>query len=220
MFLTPQRYLQDGPTSPWHVPDLLPTDPTPIRLLFVLESPHVDELEPPRRPLVGEAGKSALKYLQGTSWNGDSLGNFVANKHAAGDGRLAVLNISTVPLQEAAFTRTSIPPALTRQEWRWLGETFRNSTASTVNATGVSKADAAGQLLLDGLQDRVDRLVLSSACTVVACGRWVQRFVRQLTALPSVPLKVPHPANHQWHPKKKSLPKELVSLRKLFLDYS
>ena len=89
-----------------------------------------------------------------------------------------------------------------------------------MNATGVSKADAAGQLLLDGLQDRVDRLVLSSACTVVACGRWVQRFVRQLTALPSVPLKVPHPANHQWHPKKKSLPKELVSLRKLFLDYS
>lgn len=220
MFLTPQRYLQDGPTSPWHVPDLLPTDPTQIRLLFVLESPHVDELDPPRRPVVGEAGKSALKYLQGTSWSGDSLGNFVANKHAAGDGRLAVLNISTVPLQEEAFTRTSVPPALTPQDWRWLGKTFRKSTASTVNATGVSKADAAGQLMLDGLQDRVDRLVLDSACTVVACGKWVQRYVRQLTVLPGVPLKVPHPANHQWHPKKTSLPKELVSLRKLFLDYS
>lgn len=220
MLLTPQRYLQDGPSSQWHVPDLLPTDPTTIRLLFVLESPHVDELDPPRRPVVGEAGKSALKYLQGVSWGGESLGDFIAKKHAAGDGRLAVLNISTVPLQEEAFKRMSILPALTRQDWRWLGETFRKSRASTVNATGVPKADAAGQLLLDGLQDRVDRLALDSACTVVACGKWVERYVRQLTALPGVPLEVPHPANHQWHPRKAPLPSDLVNLRKRFLDHS
>jgi len=55
---------------------------------------------------MGEAGRSALKYLQGTSWSGGSLGNFVADKHAAGDGRLAVVNISTVPLHEGALTRT------------------------------------------------------------------------------------------------------------------
>lgn len=220
MFLTPQRYLQDGPTSPWHVPDLLPTDPKQIRLLFVLESPHVDELDSPRRPVVGEAGKSALKYLQGTSWRGESLGDFVANQHAAGDGRLAVLNVSTVPLQVEAFARTSVPPALTPEEWRWLGKTFRRSSAKTVNATGVPKSDAAGQLLLDGVQGRVDRCRLSSASTVVACGNWAQRYVRQLTGLPSVPLKVPHPANHQWHPRKTPLPKELARLRELFLAYS
>lgn len=106
MFVTPLGHLQDGPTSPWHVPDLLLTDPTQVRLLFVLESPYVDELDPPRRPVVGEAGRSALKYLQGTSWSGGSPGNFVADKHAAGDGRSTVVNISTVPLQEGAFTRT------------------------------------------------------------------------------------------------------------------
>ena len=72
----------------------------------MLESPHVDELDPPRRPVVCEAGRSALKYLQGTSWSGGSLGSFVADKHAADHGRLAVVNISIVPLREGAFTRT------------------------------------------------------------------------------------------------------------------
>jgi hypothetical protein len=32
-----------------------------------------------------------------------SLGRFVQQRHAAGDGRIAILNVSNVPMQAAAF---------------------------------------------------------------------------------------------------------------------
>lgn len=187
-------------------------------MLFVLESPHVDE-RAAGRPVVGDAGTSALKFLQKGAWAGDSLGNFVHDRYVVGDGRLAVMNVSTVPLQGAAFD-PAVKPDLTDDDWMWLGETFRGSRAWTVNQTPSAKANAAGQLLLDGLQDRLDRLGMDALCTVVACGRWVQRYARQLTGLPMKPLRVPHPSNNQWHPKKTSVPKELLRVRKLFEDYT
>lgn len=220
MPITPSEYVRNGPSSAWHVPDLVPANGRDIRLLFILESPHVDELETPRRPVVGEAGKSALKFLQGANWAGDSLGGFVAVEHRAGEGRLAVMNVSTVPLQVAAFERTAVPPDLTKPDWKWLGETFRKSVASTVTRTPSTKANLLGQILLDGLQDRIDQLALDSGCIVVACGRWVQRYVRELQRMPGGQLDVPHPANNQWHPVQSPVPKALKSTRQLFRRFA
>ncbi|MBW9120783.1 hypothetical protein JNB63_11825 [Microbacterium trichothecenolyticum] len=217
MQLTPEQYLRAGTSSAWHVPDLVPTEPAQIRLLFVLESPHVDELDV-GRPVVGGAGKSALRFLQGVNWAGASLGEFVVGKHALRDGRLAVMNVSTIPLQREAFARTAATPDLSPQEWKWLGVTFRNSRARTVDATGVPPADAIGGMLLDGLQERVDQLGLDAACTIVACGRFAQRYVRQLNGLPRKPLAVPHPANNQWHPKQEQVPHGLMRAQQLFAD--
>jgi uracil-DNA glycosylase len=43
----------------WHVSDLVPKHTQHIRLVFVFESPHVDELRA-GTPVVGDAGLSAL----------------------------------------------------------------------------------------------------------------------------------------------------------------
>jgi hypothetical protein len=43
-------------------------------------------------------------------------------------------------------------PDLTPQDWTRLGVTLRKSVAQTVNKTRVTKSDASGQQLLDGLQ--------------------------------------------------------------------
>lgn len=219
MPLTPEQYIRHGPSSAWHIPDLVPTDPSKIRLLFVLESPHVNEPDS-RTPIVGGAGKSALRFLQGTSWTGDSLGGYIAGQHDLGNEELAVMNVSTVPLQQEAFLRTAVAPDMTPQEWRWLGVTWRNSRAKTVDATGFRQADTIGRLLLDRLQDRIDQLALARSCTVVACGRFAQRYVLQLSGLPGRPLKVPHPANNQWHSKSEPVPKDLVQVRELFAAHT
>ncbi|WP_144793348.1 hypothetical protein [Microbacterium paludicola] len=217
MSLTPEQYIRAGSGSVWHVRDLIPEDSPRIRLLFVLESPHVEELDA-AAPVVGEAGKSALRFLQGARWAGQSLGEFIVHKHAAGDARLAVMNVSTVPLQRHAFERTGVLPGLTPQEWHWLGFTFRRSRAKTVDATPDPRANIVGRLLLDGLQKRTESLRLDSGCTVVACGRFAQRYARQLCGLPGAQLEVPHPANNQWHPRKKPVPNNLVRVRELFAE--
>lgn len=219
MSLTPEQYIRAGSGSVWHVRDLIPEDSPRIRLLFVLESPHVEELDA-AAPVVGEAGKSALRFLQGARWAGQSLGEFIVHKHAAGDARLAVMNVSTVPLQGQAFKRTAAPPNLTPQEWNWLGVTFRKSRARTVDATPDRTTNIVGRLLLDNLQERVDQLRLDPACVVIACGLFAQRYVRQLHRLPGVVLSVPHPANNQWHPKKRPAPKDLIRARDLFTEYT
>jgi uracil-DNA glycosylase len=51
----------NGTYARWHVPDLVPTD-SGVELVFVFESPHVDELST-GLPVVGAAGKSALRFL-------------------------------------------------------------------------------------------------------------------------------------------------------------
>lgn len=219
MRLTPEEYLRIGSNSMWNVEDLLPEGSSPIRLLFVLESPHIDELDA-GVPVVGGAGTSALRFLQDTRWAGQSLGRFIADKHAAGDARLAVMNVSTVPLQRRAFERTEGVPGLTPEEWHWLGSTFRRSRAMTVDATPDLRANVVGKLLLDSVQGRIESLSLDSECTIVACGRFAQRYVRQLRGLPGASLGVPHPANNQWHPRKKPVPSDLVRVRALFAEYT
>lgn len=214
-----KKYLHSDPQSTWHVGDLLHADTRQIRLIFVLESPHSDEIDL-GLPVVGQAGKSALRFLQGANWAGESLGRFVADRHVASDARLAIMNVSTVPLQGKAFNGAVIRPDLTRQDWAWLGGTFRKSKARLVDATRDQKISAVGRLLLDSVQERIDQACLDPDCVIVACGRFAQRYVSRLRRLPRTVLNVPHPAKSQWHPKKKPVPNDLIRARELFTQYT
>jgi hypothetical protein len=91
----------------WHVPDLVPSSRA-VELVFVFESPHVDELRT-GLPVVGTAGRSALRFLGPGQPKDRSLGHFVQQSHAAGDGRIAILNVSNVPMQETAFIDDEAP---------------------------------------------------------------------------------------------------------------
>jgi len=217
MPLTSEQYLRSSLNSSWRVADLIPQDLSEIRLIFVLESPHVEELAT-GVPVVGGAGESALRFLQGAGWTGQSLGSFVKDKHAAGDARLAVMNVSTMPLQQNAYKQTSVRPDLTDQEWNWLGATFRNSTARTVDATRDPVANGVGNLLLGSLQKRINRLRLAPGSVVVPCGRFARRYVRQLHELPGEVLSVPHPSRNQWLPQKAPAPEKLLRLQELFIE--
>src|SRR3954454_17524089 len=92
----------------WHVPDLVPSNRAALKLVFVFESPHVDELKT-ALPVAGAAGKSALRFLLPDQPRDLSLGRFVQQSHAAGDDRIAILNVSNVPMQAAAFVDVEAP---------------------------------------------------------------------------------------------------------------
>lgn len=183
-----------GQSRAAYVADLVPPVGVPVSLLMVFESPHVDEVSA-GVPLMGAAGRSGLEYLLGARTQG-SLGSFVAAKQATGDYRVAVMNVSNVPLQLAAFT--TIPaPALAQADWDVLRR-VRTSTARNVGGTRNPDANRIGTALLASLQTRFNAMKAGGDLTVVAAGRCAQRFVRQLTGLPSKQLYVAHPSYAQW----------------------
>lgn len=199
-----------GPNQAAHIPDLVSHTGEKVRLLIVLESPHVDELEA-RRPVVGSAGRSGLEYLLSAN-TGESLGNYISARHNAGDWRIAIMNVSNVPLQQKAFARRT-SPTLTAAEWEVLRR-VRTSKAKAIDGTRSAAANKVSESILIGLQTRINRLNFEAGATVVAAGPCAQRFTRSLQGLPAATLDVHHPSYGNWmkYPKKA----EHVELRDLF----
>lgn len=199
-----------GSNQASHIPDLVSQTGEPVSLLILLESPHVEELEE-GRPLVGSAGRSGLEYLLSTK-TGGSLGNYVQAQHDVGDWRIAIMNVSNVPLQKKAFARRT-PPPLSAAEWEILRR-VRTSRAKSVNGTTSALANEVSEKMLIGLQARIDRLKFATDGAFVAAGPCAQRFARGLQRLPTAPVDVHHPSYGNWikHPNKT----EHVELRGLF----
>lgn len=201
-----------GPYAQWHVPDLV-SPARDARLVFVFESPHVDELRS-RLPVDGSAGKSALRFLLEDQPRGLSLGRFVQQRRAVGDHRVAVLNVSNVPMQDVAFVESEAPD-LEQDAWTLL-ERVRRSTARSVSSMRGVEARMISELLARGLRDRLSR-VADTENRVVAAGSLAQRMVA--AALPDLqpePLHVPHPSFNQWHRVANQEKPDLITLRDLF----
>ena len=179
----------------WHVRDLVPSNRA-LELVFVFESPHVDELSV-GLPVVGAAGKSALRYLAPGQSRDLSLGRFVQEIHAAGDGRIAILNVSNVPMQAAAFVGVEAPE-LEEGDWTKIGR-VRRSKARSISSLRGSGERAIAETLVDGLRKRLSAVDLGVEGRVVAAGTFAQRAVA--AAFPDLkpePLRVPHPSFNQW----------------------
>jgi len=201
-----------GAYAAWRVPDLVPSNRA-AELVFVFESPHVDELTA-GLPVVGAAGKSALRFLLPSKPKGLSLGRFVQESHAAGDGRIAILNVSNVPMQEAAFVETDAPD-LGEEEWALIGK-VRRSRAQSITAMRGGEVRAISELLVDGLRKRLS-LATGPESRVVAAGAFAQRMLA--AAMPDLtpsPLHVPHPSFNQWNRIANQNSPQLIDVRQRF----
>lgn len=217
MVVTLVNYLTEngnGEYERWHVPDLLPERGSETELVFVFESPHVHELER-RVPVVGASGRDALRFLLTDSRTDQSLGCFVRERLSLGDGRIAIMNVSNVPLQVAAFDDAGAPD-LSATDWISI-ERIRKSSARSVAAMRGGQARVMSETLVRGLRDRLDALALGPGCQVAAAGVFAQRMVG---ALPDVltpgSLRVPHPSFNQWNWAKNQDRPELIEVRRLF----
>ena len=136
--------------------------------------PHVDELDA-KHPLAGRAGRDALAFLAGTVHADRSLGAEVARRQRNGDFRVAIVNVSQVPLQRRAIA-TATP--LNDQQWLAV-EGLRRSRASAVQMLRAARRQHAEYLLAD-LGRRVALLGIGPATTVAAAGKFAQMFWRSL----------------------------------------
>jgi hypothetical protein len=183
-----------GTYGRWHVPHLVPTD-RGVELVFVFESPHVDELRT-GLPVVGAAGKSALRFPLPDPPKDLSLGRFVQQSHAARDDRIAILNVSNVPMQAAAFVDAEAPD-LKESEWTLI-EAVRRSRARSVSSMRGAQTRAISGVLVDGLRKRLSDVATGFEGGVVSAGTFAQRMVA--AAFPDLtPLHVPHPSFNQWN---------------------
>jgi hypothetical protein len=182
-----------------------------VQLVFVFESPHVDELKT-GLPVAGAAGKSALRFLLPGQPKKLSLGRFVKQSHAVGDDRIAILNVSNVPMQEAAFVDSEAPD-LEEGEWTLIKK-VRQSTARSLSSMRGAETRAISELLVDGLRHRLSGVVTGSEGRVVAAGAFSQRMVA--AAFPDLrprPLRVPHPSFNQWHRMANQKSPDLIATR-------
>ncbi|MCR2812798.1 hypothetical protein [Microbacterium sp. zg.Y1084] len=167
-----------------------------VELVFVLESPHTDELIS-RYPVAGMTGRDALAILCQQTRGTESLGRLVKNNIDAGDGRVAILNVSTVPLQEKAFKpHTKIPPPpLT--DWEVLDDMRDAKKAARV--AGDPAAQAITAALQDDFQRRMRSVPMSADCIVAVCGGFAHPFGRALVlAAGQTSIEVRHPSNGWW----------------------
>lgn len=202
-----------GTYGEWHVPDLVSSN-RPKELVFVFESPHVQELST-GLPVGGAAGKSALRFLAPHQPSDLSLGRFVQQSHAAGDDRIAILNVSNVPMQAVAFVNMEAPK-LEQSEWALI-ERVRRSRARSMSSMRGAGAQAISEVLVDGLRKRLSGVMLDSEGRVVAAGIFAQRVLA--AAFPDLtpdPLHVPHPSFNQWNRTANQNLPALIDLRRRF----
>lgn len=205
-----------GIYGPWHVPDLVPSSRA-VELIFVFESPHVDELKS-GLPVAGAAGKSALRFLVPGQPKELSLGGFVRQRHAVGDDRIAILNVSNVPMQEGAFVDFEVVPDLEEGEWTLI-QKIRESPARSLSSMRGDEKRAISELLVEGLRHRLPSVASGSEGRIVAAGAFAQRMVP--AAFPDLrpgPLRVPHPSFNHWHQMANQKSPDLIAMRDRFRD--
>ena len=88
-----EKYLNklENPTDSYFVPDYPKENHEEIKTLFILESPHVDEIEG-RKPLQGSAGKNVSDFFGLTKPFGEEKEFLIKHK-------IGIVNVSNIPLQ-------------------------------------------------------------------------------------------------------------------------
>lgn len=216
--MTVRAYLQEegsGAFRDFRVPDVVHLASTAIEVLILLESPHIDELAR-GLPISGQAGMDALRFLKSAVSTSEALGPFVESIHAKGDGRVAIMNVSEVPLQANAFAHQASSPGLARADWDLL-ERVRDRKAKRVDEIRDVKTRDTSALLSPGLKARLGALCLAPGATVVPAGGFAQRYWNSISLVPIVTvLPVLHPSRRLWDQASGQHLQNLLELRKRF----
>lgn len=190
----------------YEVPDVVRDS---AKLLFILESPHVQELRF-RTPVSGSSGASMSRHLFGAQYAKLPLGPLVREGVVSPSEKIALMNVLSVPLQESAYragahqesTTTPRPtPVAAREEfaaWFEAMETVRSSN-NTENYRN-PRARVVQDALRASLQEKLEQLV-HRELTIIPCGKFASKFFRLsdvTSPLWRVIEDVPHPSYNSW----------------------
>jgi len=158
----------------------------------------------------------ALAYLQDRRRNAESLGGFVKSRIDAGDGRIGILNVSSVPLQQAAFTQsgaTGTPPV---SDWSPLVELRDFYSQSTPRQLGAG-AQVVADAIRANFEARLSATVLKAGGHVAICGRIAQAVTAHIAFKSGARvISVRHPANRWWQRSNGQHEIDLIDVRRAF----
>lgn len=179
------------------VEDIIPDQAT---FLFLLESPHVQELKY-GAPVSGSSGVSMTKHLFGEQYEKDPLGILVKKNRDEALNRpsinqVALMNVCQIPMQGAAYKdpqiREHFAPFFERLEYV--------RTQNTRDVFAKEELNAVQDVIIESLRRKLEKLT-DRHLFVVPCGKFAQKFFR-LAAVNSpqwtVLEGVPHPSYNGW----------------------
>ncbi len=181
----------------YRVPDILSPE---TRLVFVLESPHVQELKF-GAPVSGPSGATMTKHLFGDDYARYPLGRLVKKNaddkvHRPRLDRIGLMNVCNIPMQAAAYDNQEVVETYGR--WMQAMATLRSSNQTDQYRD--KHVEAVQAVLVHSLRRKLQSLI-GRPLTLVPCGRFAQKFFR-LAGVHSpgwiVIDGVPHPSYNSW----------------------
>ncbi|WP_249226718.1 hypothetical protein [Alicyclobacillus mengziensis] len=169
-------------------------------LVFILESPHVQELEF-GAPVSGTSGMTMTRHLFGPDYARFALGRLVKKNADEGKNRprlnrIGLINVSNIPLQASAYQNKE----LIQQHKRWFDAMAIVRSENHRDTYPNPYCQAVQSVLVASLREKL-RCLREDHLTIVPCGRFAQKFFR-LTGQDcpnwSVINEVPHPSYNSW----------------------
>jgi len=176
-----------------------PIIPECASLIFILESPHIQELKH-SAPVAGSSGKTMASVLLGRTVD-KPLGILV--KQNAEDGfpdkllnHIGIMNISAIPLQKKAYDVRDV------ERYGHFFHLLEKLRTANDRAEYVSEElNELQRVILERFNEQLKTLI-GRKCTLVPCGRFAQKFFRLAPAKDkdwSIIYDVPHPSYNSWN---------------------
>jgi hypothetical protein len=168
------------------------------KVVFVLESPHVDEVRC-GFPLAGVAGRHMSRRLLNCPCVPFGIVALLPDLARHFDVEpFSVVNVSQKPLQRRAYEQNGISLPTGPQPWEEVRRKVAN--AARFNVALSPAAQRERDSIYVGFSSQLEPY-LTTGCTLVACGRFAQAFcMRVVSARRSraTVILLPHPSHQRW----------------------
>lgn len=162
------------------------------RYIFILESPHNDELKKENRhPVAGQSGIDMAKFM-GIGDGNTSLGKYC--KENVGKG-ISIINVSSAPLQEVATIKDRYKELINKVDTvvRLGYKSYGNHREAEINKIE--------KFILSDFKKRLEKLEVTEQTKIIICGKFAESYYDKLD-MKGINKKnilcVPHPARNQW----------------------
>jgi hypothetical protein len=167
-------------------------------MIFLLESPHKDELKY-GAPVCGYSGRKMTKTLFSQQCSlplGRLLLSYKCQKTSnAVLGRLGLMNVCPIPMQKSVYDKD------TQDKYKdfFVNLDKMRKTSRKVPFSDQQKREIE-ELLLDHLRNKLDKMV-GASLTIIPCGKFAQRMF-QLANISCENWRIisgiPHPSSRFW----------------------
>lgn len=184
------------------VPDLPAGNWDGVKVILLLESPHVDEV-PVERPLVGRSGKAVTEALQMNVSAMRGVDGAIGDLVARGNQRvswLGIMNASRLPLKARAYPACGAVRPADMPGWPEFAKCLAYVRGDERPVTERNEAALLLEhALVEDLQKRLDDIPAERELLLVCCGEFAQRTFERTRVRDAIRIAyAPHPAGGWW----------------------